>query len=839
MRNAKPSLWIWVVSVAGLTVLGWLALLSAQNDSPAKRIEALVPVLLNGEHTMKVDIVRMRYGLDNNYDILNADMAVVQANLAKLDAVSAGTELSAPLAAYRAIVVREANQVETFKYQNAVTRNSLHYFQSDAIHLLEDLPHAGGGQELQHKLTRLENAVLLLTLGADEYQADQARSLIGEVRNSSFPLTASQRETLDRLLRHAVLLVREQPKLEATTRALFDSGSRRQLSELDSLASAAVARRQALIERAQMGLGLVSVAVFGAMVFLVRRHFQNLGQIAAQRRFLQSLTDNVGVGVMVADPDDRLTFVNPQAAGLLGYRQEELLGRHMHEGIHVNVDGSAIAQAECPAEINLQAGENYAGEQYYRCKDGRIIPVLLHAAAIPDGDAGRLILVFQDMSEIYEARRRMEQLAYYDPLTGLPNRVLFQDRVAQALARARREGHSAAFMMVDLDNFKSVNDSLGHAAGDELLKLVASRIESSIRESDTAARLGGDEFAIFIPDADNPDDAASFANKLLNTIREPYRLGGLDVVCGASLGITLFPQDAGDADGLMRNADTAMFRAKEAGKQRFQFYTEDMGIGAMERLRMESLLRNALERGEFELLYQPQFMPDGTLVGAEALLRWNSPELGPVQPPRFIPVAERSGLIVEIGEWVLYEASRQCSQWRQTHPAFRMAINLSAIQFRHAGLAERVAYLLGQVDLSGEALELEITETMLMENVTHNQGVLSSLKQLGCLLAIDDFGTGYSSLSYLKRFQVDVLKIDKTFVDGLGTDANDSAVVRAIISLARNLDLAIVAEGVETEGQLNELRRYDQGDIMVQGYYFSRPIAADEFEQRYLSEASS
>ena len=830
--------WARLGWLAGLGLLAILVALLSQRDGRLQALQARVPILLNQENSMKVAVVRLRYGLDNNYDVLNRYFETIRAHLQQVESQPMPDDFDRRIGAYGQIVRQEIELAEAFKYQNAVVRNSLRYFQSDSLRLVESLPHSQAGQLLQHDLTRLSNAVLLASLGGDGNLHAHALGLAERASTTRVPLNDGQRATLDRLMRHAELLVEVLPQLDRTTRELLDSGSRRKLeaiAEAIRLASNAEARRAG---RYQLTLILLAVGLFVAVAMLAVRYLENNRQVAGQRRFLQSLTDNVGVGVVVAGAGERLTFANPHAEALLGYGDGELLGQALHESIQIDPDDPPAPGAEGQAIELARQGRRFVGEVRLRRRDGSSIPVLLHAA--PFGDVGRLavVMAFQDMSEIHEARRQLERLAYYDALTGLPNRALLQDRIAQALAYARRQNEPVAFFMLDLDNFKAVNDSLGHVAGDQLLGQMARRIETSLRESDTAARLGGDEFAILVPDGISADDAARLASKLIRNVGQPYHLGGLDVVCGASLGITFFPQDASDGEGLLRNADAAMFRAKESGKNQFQFYTQDMGEGAMERLQLESHLRHALERGELALHFQPQCRQDGGVVGAEALLRWYSPRFGQVAPARFIPIAERSGLIVEIGEWVLREACRQARHWRESRlPGFRVAVNLSAVQFRQSDLAEQVAVILEQTGCPAAALELEITESMLMAEVQLSQDALAALKRLGCALAIDDFGTGYSSLAYLKRFQLDVLKIDKSFVDGLGRDANDSAVVGAIVSLARSLGLAMVAEGVESQRQFDALAGFGGDDILFQGYLLGHPVPADELERRLAATA--
>jgi diguanylate cyclase (GGDEF)-like protein/PAS domain S-box-containing protein len=523
-----------------------------------------------------------------------------------------------------------------------------------------------------------------------------------------------------------------------------------------------------------------------------------------------------------------------------GYSEAELLGENPR------VLKSGLQDATFYQELwrSLKEAGRWQGELKNRRKSGEYYVQWINIDAVQSklhakpGDKGETLYVgiASDISELVETRERLANLAYYDTLTGLPNRVLFHDRLRQALAQARRGKETLALIYADLDNFKAVNDTLGHAAGDELLMVMGERLKKCVRESDTVARLGGDEFAIILMDAAGPQEMARLAGSIVESLSAPSKVQGYEVASGASLGITFFPNDGDTPEELLKNADVAMYRAKEKGRNNYQFFTGDMASSVAEALRIEHGLRHALVAGELSLHYQPQINPkNGLVVGAEALLRWDSAELGRVPPTRFIPIAEKSGLITELGCYALKEACRQSTEWRGTlSPDLRVSVNLSAAQFRHEGLAERIAAILQEFSLPGSALELEITESVVMEEVAHGQEILKGLKKLGCRIAIDDFGTGYSSLAYLKRFPVDVLKIDKSFVDGLGADSDDTAVAQAVISLARSLHLEVVAEGVETELQLRCLTDLagDEGFI-AQGYLFAKPMPAREFEAAY------
>ncbi len=434
-----------------------------------------------------------------------------------------------------------------------------------------------------------------------------------------------------------------------------------------------------------------------------------------------------------------------------------------------------------------------------------------------------------------EERKRVEQsirhMAHHDALTGLPNRALFRDRLTHAMAQADRYHQKLAVMFLDLDRFKAINDTLGHNVGDQLLKIAAERLRSCVRDSDTVARLGGDEFTVVVEDIIEDQDAASVAQKILDTLSQPFNLYGHEVFISVSVGVTLYPNDDENADNLLRNADSAMYRAKEFGRNNFQFYVADMNVKARERLMLESALRRALDRGEFMLYYQPRVdLLSGKVIGAEALLRWRHPDLGLVPPSEFIPILDETGMIIPVGDWALREACRQNRAWQDSGlPPIRVAVNLSVRQFIQKDLADTVIRALAAVGLAAEHLELEITEDLFLEHNETNIVTLSRLKKMGIHISIDDFGTGYSSLSYLKRLPIDTLKIDQSFVRDIGTDPDNKAIASAIIAMAASLRLNVLAEGVETDEQLAFLRA--QGCNEIQGFSFSHPLPADEFAQ--------
>jgi diguanylate cyclase (GGDEF)-like protein len=429
------------------------------------------------------------------------------------------------------------------------------------------------------------------------------------------------------------------------------------------------------------------------------------------------------------------------------------------------------------------------------------------------------------------AEDRIHFMANHDALTRLPNRTLLGDRLSQAVLRARRYDHWVTVLFVDLDNFKLVNDSLGHSAGDELLKTIAGRMVRCVRATDTVVRLGGDEFVIVLSDQPKSADAISGAvQKIQSAIAEPVRLEGHDLRVTSSIGIANYPDDGGDAETLMANSDAAMYRAKEVGRDNFQFYTPELNTKVQEKFLLQEELRNAVARSEFVLYYQPQVESRiGRIFAVEALIRWNHPKLGMIPPMKFVPLAEETGLIVSIGDWVLREACRQNKAWQNAGlPPMAVSVNVSARQFRERDLVSRVVRALNESGLEAKYLELELTESLIMQDVELAVATMKELKDLGLQLSIDDFGTGYSSLSALKTFPVARLKIDKSFIDGLLADGNDQAVAGAVVSLGRTLNMRVIAEGVETETQAAFLRNINCDEM--QGYLFSKPLSARGIE---------
>ena len=544
-------------------------------------------------------------------------------------------------------------------------------------------------------------------------------------------------------------------------------------------------------------------------------------------RLSAAVLESTREGVMVTDAAGILISVNRAFTDITGFSEAEALGQHPRM-LHSGRQKRDFYQAMW---ASIAETGHWKGEIWNRHRSGNIYPEWLTISAVrnADGDVTNYVGVFSDISHLKQSEAKLEHLAHYDPLTDLPNRLLLTSRLNHAIEKAERGNARMAVLFLDLDHFKHVNDSLGHPAGDDLLQAISARLKTRIRDGDTLARLGGDEFVVVLETLRRPDEAAMVAHAIIELLEEPFVLpGNHEIYIGASLGISLYPDNGSDATQLIRNADTAMYLAKSQGRNTYRYYTEALTTAANERLYLESRMRRALERGEFVVHYQPQVsIRDGHIVGVEALLRWQDPEEGLIAPMRFIPLAEETGLIQPIGRWVLHTACAQLRAWVDAGlPPLTMAVNLSPKQFAQPDLVEQVCEALELTGLPPEYLELEITESAIMESGDRARTTLKALKNLGIMLSIDDFGTGYSSLAYLKQLPIDKLKIDKSFVDGIPHDRNDTAITTTIIAMAKNLNLRVLAEGVETEAQRQFLT--EPGCDAYQGYLYSRPVPAAE-----------
>jgi diguanylate cyclase (GGDEF)-like protein/PAS domain S-box-containing protein len=548
----------------------------------------------------------------------------------------------------------------------------------------------------------------------------------------------------------------------------------------------------------------------------------------------QVTLNSIGDAVACTDVQGNISFLNAVAERMTGWSWTEANGKPMADILRIL---DATSRETIPDPLLMPTGPDRCAHLPSNCvlirRDGFEIPIEDSVAPIHDrqGNATGAVIVFRDVSAARAMTQQIAHSAEHDFLTGLPNRVLLNDRVNQAIALASRHMRKVAVLFLDLDGFKHINDSLGHAVGDKLLQSIGNRLVNCVRGADTVSRQGGDEFVVLLSEAERSEDAAITARRMLHSVAEAHSVDGHDLHVTASIGLSIYPDDGLDAETLIKNADTAMYQAKENGRQSYQFFKPAMNVRAVERQSIEESLRTALERREFALHYQPKVsLKTGEITGAEALIRWTNPQRGPVSPAQFIPVAEDCGLILPIGNWVLREACKQAKIWLEAGlPLGSIAVNISAMEFRDDNFLEGIFTILRDTRLNPNLLELELTESVLMKRAESTASILKALRAKGVQLAVDDFGTGYSSLSYLKKFPINALKIDQSFVRQITSDPDETAIVTAVISMGRSLNLRVVAEGVETQEELAFLRSHQCDE--AQGFYFSRPVLPDQFAE--------
>lgn len=563
-------------------------------------------------------------------------------------------------------------------------------------------------------------------------------------------------------------------------------------------------------------------------VLMVVREITNRKKQDKQLRLWAKVFEGSNEAIMITDADLHIVSVNRAYENIMGFTEAEVIG------VDTIAEGARLHTHSFFRNLVsvLREQGHWQGELFNQRKNGETFPswysisLVLNAQGKPEN----YIAIFNDITEYKNSRAQIEFLAHHDNLTGLPNRVLLNDRLEMAINAAKRQNEKVGVLFIDLDRFKNVNDSLGHTVGDELLKEAANRLSSTIRTGDTVSRLGGDEFVVLFPKIKDEASLADLTIKLRNVLQHPYNVGGISLHITPSIGIAIFPEDGDNVNSLIKNADAAMYLAKEKGRNNYQFYTPLLNSRTLDRLKLESDLRLALDHGGFELHYQPQiFSKTGNLWGAEALVRWHHPERGLIPPADFIPLAEETGLIIPLGDWVFAQAARQVTTWRkQGLSNLVVAVNISAVQFRKDDFVERIETILKEEGAVSHSIELELTESILMHDMESSIQTLHYLRSSGFRIAIDDFGTGFSSLNYLRRLPVNVLKIDQSFIREMLAEQASLAIVESIISLAHSLGKETIAEGVETKAELDVLT--ERGCRLMQGYYFSRPLPVAQFE---------
>ena len=567
----------------------------------------------------------------------------------------------------------------------------------------------------------------------------------------------------------------------------------------------------------------------------IRRQLAEQQALRQAEEKYRAIFEEAVVGIFQITPEGRPLIVNRALAEMHGYDSPEQLLAEVSNVVHqLFVDPNRMD--ELRQMLEEKGAVRGAEIEVYR-RDRTKKWVLMSLRAVIHGNTVLNEGIVEDISDRKAAEKQVQFLAYYDALTELPNRTLLHDRLSQALASARRRKDKVALLFLDLDRFKDINDSFGHSVGDLLLQNIAERFKSGVRKQDTVGRLGGDEFLIVLTNVKEIAYASVAAERFMHAMSAKFVIQGRSLSISCSIGISMFPEDGMDSESLLRNADAAMYSAKESGRNNFRFFTEDMNAQGVERLTLENGLRLALDKKELFLVYQPQVdIVSGKIIGLEALLRWQHPTLGLVPPDKFIRIAENCGLIVPIGEWVLRTACSQARKWQDEGiPAVSVAVNVSAVQFRQEGFCELIRRVLHETGLAPQYLELELTEGLLLANADVTFSVLQELKAMGLTLAIDDFGTGYSNFNYLRQFRVSKLKIDRSFIRDVAVNPDDAAITTAIISMAKSLNLKVIAEGVEDEAQMSFLRAHQCDEI--QGYYFSKPLAPEEAADKLRGSA--
>ncbi|MCL2655840.1 MAG: EAL domain-containing protein [Betaproteobacteria bacterium] len=798
-------------------------------------------------------VLASHFGLLRDFDPINASIASIQQVSHALEkppsflAETDRTRLSEILLEFQRLQKQKVDAVDHYKRKISVLRNSVAYFPSATEIVLERIKN---DQALSRTVSNFARQITTYALNGDSdlgaELSEQARSLL-QTTASKQPVEGM----LVNLLSHANIILENKSVVDTLTRSILELPTAKLSDDLTRLYAEGYERANhrahtyrvllfvsalglaGYLAFAFMRLGLASQALSKANRNLEER-IETLRRTQEQLHLYATVFTNAAEGMVITDSGSRIIAINPAFHRITGYRLEQLEG-HTPSMLQSGQQGPEFYRDMW--EMLSERGQ-WQGEVWNRRSSGEVYPEWLSITAVrsEDGGTSHYIGIFSDITERKEAEARIHHLAHHDTLTNLPNRLLLRDRLNRIILQPRRIDQRAAVLLLDLDRFKTINDTLGHEVGDALLIQVTDRCLGVVRKTDTFARLGGDEFVILLAELSHAQDAAQIARKILATLAQPFQLGAHALTVTGSIGIALYPDDGRNDSTLLRNADTAMYRAKDNGRDCFQFYSADMNTAALGELLLENQLRGALEQEEFLLHYQPKVdAQSGQLVGAEALLRWQHPQLGLLSPDRFIPVAEESGLIVPIGEWVLRETCRQLREWLDNGlRAVPIAVNLSARQFAQQDVVGIVRSTLAENKLPAALLELELTETMLMRDIDRTIGMLSTLSQMGVNLSIDDFGSGYSSLAYLKRFEVDVLKIDRSFVRDISPGDSQGQIAAAIIALAHNLGQKVIAEGVETEFQRDFLLNH--GCDLFQGFLFSRPIPVDDFA-RWLAPA--
>ena len=785
--------------------------------------------LQRDEARLGESVLELNFSLSNNYDNVNAIYKRMQKSLAVLQTAKGYKNLHSEenfrlkLHLFEQRLSAQASLLEKFKSSNAVLKNSLIYLPHARDELERDL---SSGNILHERLDDLVEQVLWLRTKGGLAENTDFEAALHAVQSESYQLPANFRFKLDQLINHIRNIDRitlEMPDLV------------RQLSSNTETTEVAAAY-QLYYDKQQQRAATFRVFLFLATLLLLSyiiRVLVRLRQQASQLKLAASVFATASDGITITDTEGIILEVNPAFVAVTGYSRAEVIGKNPR----ILRSGRQDKQFYDEMWRSLNETEQWQGEIWNRRKNGDIFPEYLRISAVKDtnGVITNFVGAFSDITLAKKAEDDIKFLAFYDPLTGLPNRRLLLDRLHQAMAASARSGREGALLFIDLDNFKTINDTLGHYVGDHLLQQVALRVQSCVREGDTVARLGGDEFVIMLENLsahsiEAAEQTKTVAEKILDSLNQPYQLAENEYRNTPSIGATLFNDQQHSIDELLKQADIAMYQAKKSGRNALRFFDPQMQDAINTRAALEDLLRRAIDTQQFQLYYQIQVDSEGHALGAEALIRWPHPERGLVSPAEFIPLAEDTGLILPIGQWVLETACAQLKSWEQETltRALTLCVNVSAKQFRQADFVEQMTAAMQRHAINPKLLKLELTESLFVENIEDTIATMNTLNEVGVQFSLDDFGTGYSSLQYLKRLPLDQLKIDQSFVRDIATDNSDKAIVRTIIAMANSMNLNVIAEGVETLQQRQLL--LDKGCTHFQGYLFGKPAPIAQFE---------
>ena len=805
--------------------------IKAQAPDPVKHHRILAALhnmeSMNGE--IDTLALKLRYRLHNNYDGLvfaiqeiqqrqrelkTGETAIFHRGNEKIDRTIEGLEQA---------MLRKGELLESFKSDNSILKNSLYYFPRI---MAETLRMSRSDRTLQKNLQSLKDSLFMLRMGNGNSDVTKDIRQIAALRHSP-----SLDKNIQLLLQHAKHVVKYEQEIDRLLQQITSAETRGLLRELTSSYEDTFNHASRIAGYYNFFIFLAALLLFSYAAYSFFRLRENAGNLRAANAKMEHLKfalDQHAI-VSIADTQGNIIYTNDKFCETSQYTRAELYGKN-HRIVKSNIHPPSFYQELWKT---ITGGKVWHGEICNRAKDGS--PCWVNSTIVPfldeNGIPTQYISIRTDITERKQAEETIRHQANFDPLTLLPNRRLFRDRLEQEIKMSNRRGLPLALMFVDLDNFKDVNDTLGHDMGDILLKDAAQRLSSCVRGADTVARMGGDEFTVILGELDDPSSIERLAQDILHKLAQPFQLRDEVAYISASIGITLYPEDASGIDELLKNSDQAMYAAKHQGRNCFSYFTPSMQETAQNRMRLASDLRGALADNQFRVFYQPIVeLETGAIHKAEALIRWQHPQRGLVSPAEFIPVAENTGLITDIGNWVFREAARQAGHWRVSHhPKFQISINASPMQFRNEGSGHQawIAYL-KKLGLSGQSIVVEITEGLLLDANTAVTDQLLAFRDAGIQVSLDDFGTGYSSLSYLKKFDIDYLKIDQSFVRNMTHGSNDMALCEAIIVMAHKLGLKVIAEGVETAQQRDLLTA--AGCDYGQGFLFSAAVPAEEFE---------